>query len=459
MSRDEVIDNWIALSLAEHYGDVPPVALIDKILARSGEASPATLPQAHRGLRLLVASAVVAAAATAALIFLLPIAPETTNEAPVVAPHDNEPEDDWELPDPMQTIITDKDDVVDVGPDEAVVTRGSVYVEVAAGETYTVKAGTYTVVVTGPATARVTMSPMRQMGTPMGIAMGPPTGDGTGNQAIAQLRSVPMVVLVMKLSEGTATLNGEKLTGPVTEQRILYPRTGTEPWAAPLSMAELFATLDENNDKSLREDEVTDELVAMLDADASGGITFTEFETLNELSAEKTPKVIPFSREFRDMDRDGNGKLTGDEIGEGIVRLADHDGSGGLELKEAERIFGDMGGGSGGGVVMDMFSHFDLDDNGEIGVDEIAPDVMLALDADENGHLDRKEFAKFRSEEFPEPLTPRQAFRRNDTNDDGELGSDEVPEAMIRMGDTDGDGKLTLAEFTDLVKKLAGEQK
>lgn len=449
MTRDDVIESWLTITLESHFRDEPSSELLQRILAAHTN-EPET---AHRGLRLLVASAVVAAAATVALIFLLPERTTPAPNQPAVVTEHNAPveTDEWES---LQTIVSDGDTLVDTGADEAVLTRGAIRVQVEPGQTYRVIAGPHTLVLTGPARARVTMSPMRQMGP----AIMPPTGGGTGNPALAQLRSVPMVALAVNLDTGTATLDGIELTGPAAETRILRPVTGDEPWAAPLTMKELFAMLDENGDIRLRVDEVTPELVKLLDKDGDGGITFAEFETLDMLQFEQTPKVIPFSREFREMDRDGDGKLSGDEIGEDIVRIADRDGSGGLELKEAESIFGGMGstgGGGGGAMLTDMFAHFDVNENGKIDADEIAPDVLIELDTDESGDLSRAEFRRFTPERFPAPLTPEQSFKRNDKNDDGELDDKEVPPEMIRMGDTDGDGKLSLAEFKKLVNDLA----
>lgn len=450
MTREKVLESWLTVTLESHFRDEPPSALIERIMEAAHSRQPET---AHRGLRLLVAAAVVAAAATVALLLWIPERTPTQTNQPGVAAETNDPttneDDEWA---PLQTITSDADARVDTGADEAVLTRGSVLVEVEPGQSYRVIAGPHTVVLTGPAKARVTLTPMVRMG----LTMVPPGGGGTGNPLLWAMRRVPMVALVMQLGEGKATLDDAELTGPVTEQHILYPKTGSEPWAAPLTMKELFRSLDESGNQQLAEDEITGELLNLLDADKSGGVTFSEFETLDSLTLEETPRVIPFSREFREMDRDDNGKLTGDEIGEEIVTIADTDGSGGLELAEAERVFG---GGQRGAMVMDMFTHFDMDGDGEIGVDEIAPDVMLELDEDENGRLDRKEFAKFRPEDFPKPLTPAQQFRRNDANDDGELSDDEVPAVMIHMGDTDGDGKLSRAEFTKLVENMVPERK
>ncbi|MCA8947687.1 MAG: hypothetical protein KDB29_15740, partial [Planctomycetes bacterium] len=309
--RDEILDQWVALSLAEYFGVGAPEASVERILRKArgetGERHPAessgpTLQTAgpHRGLRLAVAAAVVAAAATVAFLLFNP-PPEDADKNPVVACQgENPPENEVEFKDPTEedtwveksTITHDEKSRVDVGPDSAILTRGSVRVKLEAGETYHVEAAGFVFTMHGPGQATVTLTPMRQMIGFMGQQ-----DAGPQRSALAALSEVTSVLLLVRMHDGSAVLAQgeaiEELVAPATAQRMLYVVPDEEPWAEPLTLDELFHELDENGDGKLKPDEVSADFIARIDGDNDGELSTEELAKSDKLKPEYASQIIP----------------------------------------------------------------------------------------------------------------------------------------------------------------------
>jgi len=475
-TREEILDHWVALSLAEYFGQGAPENLADRILrtAREGhdarppaelpgptakKAKPKGVPSVppslpyleqdaqtagpHRGLRLVMAAAVVAAAAAAVLVLLNP--PETSRPKDTPPPAENAPvEQPWRE---LMTVMHDANADVDTGPYEATVTRGGLTVELKEGEIYTVHAAGCTVELTGPAKAYVRLAPLRSA-NPVVVSAQANLGD--------ELRKVSVVSLVVRLKAGHATLRQgdetQELVGPQEVQRTLHAKTGKEDWAKPASLDDAFADLDANHDGSLDATEISAALIGKLDGDSDGSVSRAEFDGISKVRAVDVPQVIPFSRMFHEMDRNGDGKLDPSEVGSELVAVADTDKSGDLSLEEAEAV---LQGPSGGRVITGgPFDYFDGNGDGKLDADEVSPALIKSLDADASGDIDRAEFRRYSPNESPQPLTPEQQFKRSDFNGDGKLSSDEIAQPMIEFGDTDGDGQLSLEEFKKLTASM-----
>ena len=98
----------------------------------------------------------------------------------------------------------------------------------------------------------------------------------------------------------------------------------------------------------------------------------------------------------------------------------------------------------------DPFARFDANEDGLLTVDEVPEmlwDKLLAGDSDEDGAISRAELEAIALEHHRgDPIT------RFDSNEDGALTVDEVPErqwARLSHADADGDGAVTVEELTE----------
>jgi len=188
---------------------------------------------------------------------------------------------------------------------------------------------------------------------------------------------------------------------------------------------------------------------------------------------------------MRALDKDGNGKISREEMPEPMIPLferADADGDGCLDEKELmalanrfggpggpRRGTGRPGGGAdrgGPGRLMDL----DADGNGKLSKDEL-PERMQPqfsrIDTNGDGFIDREELGRMATRFGPGgPGRPAAEAGRGDlakrilnmdANGDGQITKDEVPERMQGIFDridTNSDGVLDKEELKVVAERL-----
>ena len=85
---------------------------------------------------------------------------------------------------------------------------------------------------------------------------------------------------------------------------------------------------------------------------------------------------------------------------------------------------------------------FDMD------VEAVEDDIFNQLDADDNASLSRQEFSRENLQAAHRTVFRTHLFKQMDTNGDGALTTDEMPNPLehLRTMDSDGDGKVTREE-------------
>jgi Ca2+-binding EF-hand superfamily protein len=268
--------------------------------------------------------------------------------------------------------------------------------------------------------------------------------------------------------------------------------------------ASLFQQLDANTDGFVTSDEVGQEkqrllarLLRTADSDKDGKLNKDEFvaglktpEAASARSGEATgrgagPDPNAF---FRRMDRNGDGKVTADEIPEerqeGFSRMrdfADVNGDGAVDREEfakvRERFAGQALGGPAQGPAADrgepskageaIFRVLDKNGDGKLSSDEIAKaaESLAALDRNGDGSINLAELDPSRGAPVlaaaggPDPARVWQRLLGGDKNGDGKLSEDELPERFARAFgriDRNGDGVIDETEFKTGLERLRG---
>lgn len=221
-------------------------------------------------------------------------------------------------------------------------------------------------------------------------------------------------------------LNGIALCGACAACLLISPVSAQRPGGegqrggrpGPEAMFERF---DANKDGKLTEDELPERAAQMImKADANGdkAVTLDEIKAAQAKRGEGRPGVgRPAPEEIiKRFDKNGDGKLSKDEIPEGMAaRLgqADGDGDGTVTKEELEAAFKKMQGRRGGQGTPPGRGQFD----------------------------------------------PAQLFQRLDRNSDGKVTKDELPEQMaerMMRADADGNGEITKEEFLKAHEKFQG---
>ncbi|MEM8883136.1 MAG: hypothetical protein AAGD14_03615 [Planctomycetota bacterium] len=234
----------------------------------------------------------------------------------------------------------------------------------------------------------------------------------------------------------------------------------------------LMTALDVNADKALSKDEIAgaNKALLKLDQDGDGKLGPTE---CRPPSAERKPDGA------KSMDKNGDGKVTKDELPAALQPRfdeldVDKDGALSEEEMKAARKPAEAGrpdedgrregrrgnrrggrrGGRGGGSM--MMSALDTDRNGELSAEEIeaAPTSLAKLDANKDGTISAEELD-------PNRVRARRMITRFDTDGDGKISIDEMPDRMaerFESMDTNGDGVVDEAEFAELMKQMRGRR-
>jgi Ca2+-binding EF-hand superfamily protein len=278
----------------------------------------------------------------------------------------------------------------------------------------------------------------------------------------------------------------------------------------PQRDAGIFDRLDSNKDGSITSDEVAEErksfferLLRTGDKDKDGKLTREEFAAANQderprrpdgdqpgapRRPEGAPPIDP-ERAFRFMDRNGDGKVTADELPEerremfkNNISRADKDGDGAINLEEFKgsmealaRLMGrgPMPGGLGGPPNLanaPFFRAIDANGDGKLSGDELAKagDALKTLDRNKDGALTPEELAPPGGPfgRPGEPGTPPadgaaramlDRLKQADTNGDGKLSKDEAPERLkenFDRIDANSDGFIDQSEAARLFGRL-----
>lgn len=222
--------------------------------------------------------------------------------------------------------------------------------------------------------------------------------------------------------------------------------------SAPPERTSIFGQLDKNGDGKLDSEEVDPLVMTELDANYDGYLSREEFEAHPPRKPERArdPKA-----KFAELDKNSDGVLTRDEIDARIwAKLKDIDGSGDIDLEEFLAAHG-VKSHRPEHRPRTAFERLDRDGNGRLEGDELRDGALEKLDRDGNGYVDADEFRNRsdRPEKRPRPGPIRQlrdaetAFAYLDSNSDGKLDADEFDPRMLKYMDANKDGTLSLEEF------------
>ncbi len=232
-----------------------------------------------------------------------------------------------------------------------------------------------------------------------------------------------------------------------------------------------------------------EKLLSKLDTDQSGGVDGTELQSLIDDVAQKTGTTLDTSAKdmLTQYDADGDGSLSGDELGDAMKSLLPPPPTT-MEFAQSRGMAGD-----------DLFAKVDGDGDGSVSQDELqgllekmsggtasktgtsSGELFTQLDADGDGKLSQAEFDAGRpSEQAPGmagggpggmPAPPGgpggpggTAYDPLDTNEDGTVslserlagstGAQEAAQALFSAIDTDGDQKLSSTEAQAFIDQL-----
>lgn len=258
----------------------------------------------------------------------------------------------------------------------------------------------------------------------------------------------------------------------------------------------LFERLDANKDGQVTADEVSEErknffdrLVRTRDKNDDGKLSKEEFTARG---SEERPRREEGNRDgdrprfepaaiFRNLDKDGDGKVVPDEVPEerreqfkNNLGRADKDGDGGLNLNEfqaAMAAFAPRAGGREGDggrpnlANAPFFRAIDADRDGKLSGEELAAagDALKKLDRNNDGFVTPEELAP------PGPGGPgrpqqgggaeafRERLKQADTNGDGKLSKEEAPERFKQNFDridANSDGFIDSEELNRMFQRF-----
>ena len=251
---------------------------------------------------------------------------------------------------------------------------------------------------------------------------------------------------------------------------------------APPDPGALFQRLDKNGDGKITAGEIPEDqarfferLVRRGDKNSDGELTREEFDQANKPEERPNVPLGPAAggdgrgdarQRFEMLDRNKDGKVTLDEVPEPlrerIKPIFDRLGKQEVTLDEFQRFAAGPGPRPEPGA---LFKRFDANSDGKLTKDEIPAEMRERL-APVFERLGKEEIGQDEFVQFMERMrdaagrpgqgfgNPEELFGRLDTNSDGKITIDEVPERMrplaegvFRRAGKERDGSLTKEEF------------
>lgn len=235
-------------------------------------------------------------------------------------------------------------------------------------------------------------------------------------------------------------------------------------------------------------------MFAKVDADGSGGVDKSELQSLLDDVTQKTGVSNSTSTDelFSQIDSNGDGNLSQDELGEGMKSI--------MPPPPSTMDFAQSRSGSGD----DLFGKLDTDDSGAVSQEELqalldkvasdhgtdstsassGSDMFAKLDTDGNGSLSQAEFKAGRPQDgqgpqgaggMPPPPpggamgskdTGSTSYDPLDTNEDGVVSAEERMaattsndslQALFKAIDTDGDSTISSTESETFIQELTAQ--
>lgn len=241
--------------------------------------------------------------------------------------------------------------------------------------------------------------------------------------------------------------------------------------AAP-NAEELFRKLDANADGKVTADELTDDqkryferALRLGDENGDGALTREEFvkglrpaerpqdrdpsreqDSARRSPAERNSAANGTEEQFRQLDRDGDGKATLEEIPEGFrerVRpLFQRAGKESLTLEDFRRLRASTP------PVREMVRRLDANGDGKLTLEELPERMRERMKA----HFERAGKESLTEEEFSEALLRLWEEQRRQNSPEGEREREPVAE-LFRRFDANADGKITLDELPEPMRE------